>query len=63
MERLRAFVAFIRRGPFRGNHRRIRQRYDAHSYAAAGMDAEDRYDVLMSAIADREAEIAYWSRQ
>ena len=60
-DKARSFVAFIRQGPFRGHHKRQRPQFDTHSYLAAGYDAEDRYDVLMSARADREAEIAYWS--
>jgi Txe/YoeB family toxin of Txe-Axe toxin-antitoxin module len=63
MNRIRRLLAFIRQGPFRGNHKPVKLQFDSHSYQAVGFDAEDRYDVLMSARADREAEIAYWSNR
>jgi hypothetical protein len=69
-DKLSSLVIFIRSGPFAGNH--TPARYDDHVYQAAGdetattysgqdYDAEDSRDQYLSAMADRERDIAYWS--
>lgn len=65
-EAVQTVIRLVRGGVFAGSHKPLR--YDPHTLATTGNDAiqrmeaaEDRYDVMMSARADREAEIAYWS--
>jgi hypothetical protein len=67
-DKLSSLVSFIRSGLFAGNHPPVR--YDDHVYQAAGdeptysrqdYDAEDAKDQYLSAMADRERDIAYWS--